>query len=82
VAGGAEPKNFGYLAQSSTYTLTHVKDSDEFEKLKSALAAFDLVGEVRLRARLFTDTVTHALLARAGALEATGCYHAHRQCEV
>jgi hypothetical protein len=47
VAGGPEPKNFGYLAQSATYTLTNVKDSDEFEKLKAALAAFDLVDEVR-----------------------------------
>jgi len=46
VAGGPEPKNFGYLAQSGTYTLTNVKDSDEFDKLKAALAAFDLVDEV------------------------------------
>jgi len=33
---------------SSTYTLTNVKDSDEFDKLKAALAAFDLVDDVRL----------------------------------
>lgn len=42
VAGGPEPKNFAYLAQSGTYTLTNVKDSDEFDRLKSSLAAFDL----------------------------------------
>jgi hypothetical protein len=47
VAGGPEPKNFGYLAQSGTYSLTNVKDSDEFDKLKAALAAFDIVGDVR-----------------------------------
>ena len=47
VAGGPEPKNFGYLAQSATYTLSNVKDSEEFDKLKAALAAFDLVDEVR-----------------------------------
>ena len=49
VAGGADPKNFGYLAQSGTYTLTAVKDSDEFEKLTAALTAFDVTGEARPR---------------------------------
>jgi hypothetical protein len=57
VAGGPEPKNFGYLAQSGTYTLTMVKDAEEFEKLKAALSAFDLVEEVRAR-RLLLATLT------------------------
>jgi len=47
VAGGPEPKNFGYLAQSNMYTLEQVKDIDEFDKLKSAMAAFNLTGQVR-----------------------------------
>ena len=45
VGGGSEPKNYGYPAQSNMYTLEQVKDSDEFDKLKSAMAAFDLVGD-------------------------------------
>ena len=45
VAGGPEPKNYGYPAQSNMYTLEQVKDSDEFDKLKSAMAAFNLTGD-------------------------------------
>jgi len=48
VAGGPDPKNFGYLLQSGTYTLTAVKDVDEFEKLRVALKAFGLVDDKEL----------------------------------
>lgn len=34
-------------SQSSTHTLTKVSDSDEFERLKSSLSAFDLGNEAR-----------------------------------
>ena len=38
-------------ATSSTYECAGIKDGDEFERLKAALAAFDITGDVRGPAR-------------------------------
>jgi len=58
-AGGPSPKNFAYLATSGTYECAGVTDADEFERLKLALAAFDITGESMLAIMKLVAAIMH-----------------------
>ena len=80
VAGGPAPKNFAYLATSGTYECAGIKDGDEFDRLKAALAAFELTGDAALAIFKLVAAIMHlgnvkfkAQVQRKGGCDVDGC---------